>query len=151
MKIRKAKEEDRSEILRIMEFWNMHHIPSEEMSELDISCFFVAEENGKIVGASGYKMISPTEGKTTLLGVDPITKGKGIGRALQHIRMEKMYELGAETVTTNADRVETIAWYIKNFGYKPIGYLDKVHSFGDPAIPHWTTLKTDLKKYFNEK
>lgn len=151
MIIRETKEKDRGEILRIMESWNMHHVPSEEMPELDLSCFYVAVEGGTIIGACGYRMVSETEGKTTLLGVDPTIKGKGVGRALQEMRMRKMYELGAKSVTTNADRLETIQWYIKNFGYKPIGYLDKIHSFGDPNIPFWTTLRTNLEEYYDEK
>ncbi len=147
--VRKAKESDRKDILRIMKFWNMHHVPSEEMPELDIQCFFVAESNGIIIGASGYKMLSPTEGKTTLLGVDPNINGKGIGRKLQLARMKAMYELGAVTLITNADRPRTISWYKELFGYKEIGSIPKVHSFGDDSVSEWTTLKTNLKNYFN--
>jgi 3-oxoadipate:acetyl-CoA acetyltransferase len=147
--IRQAREEDRKDILRIMEFWNMHHVPSEEMPDLDISCFFVAEQEGRIVGASGYKMISPTEGKTTLLGVDPTINGRGIGRKLQLVRMKAMYDQGAETLITNADRPRTISWYKELFGYVEIGAIPKVHSFGDDSVSEWTTLKTNLKTYFD--
>lgn len=147
--IRKAKESDRRDILRIMEFWNMHHVPSEEMPDLAIECFFVAESNGRIIGASGYKMLSPTEGKTTLLGVDPNINGKGIGRKLQLARMKAMYEQGAVTLITNADRPRTISWYKELFGYRVIGSIPKVHSFGDDSVSEWTTLETNLKDYFN--
>jgi 3-keto-5-aminohexanoate cleavage enzyme len=150
IKIRKARESDREAILGIMEFWNMHHVPSEEMPDLDINCFFVAEMDGRIVGASGYKLISPTEGKTTLLGVDPKVNGKGIGRALQEVRMRTMYEQGAKTVITNADRPETISWYKKYFAYKEIGSLKKIHSFGDDSVSEWTTLRTNLIDYYHE-
>ncbi|MEE4214761.1 MAG: GNAT family N-acetyltransferase [Bacteroidales bacterium] len=148
MIIRQAGKEDRDEILRIMEYWNMHHVPSEEMPELDISCFFIAEENGKIVGASGYKMISPEVGKTTLLGVDPEEAGKGIGMALQQARLKKMHELGAKKVITNADRPDTIAWYKKHFGYYEVGKLKKIHSFGRDDIDEWTTIEMNLDKYY---
>lgn len=148
MQIRKAREEDRDEILRIMEFWNMHHVPSEEMPDLDISSFFVAEEDGIIIGASGYKIISPGVGKTTLLGVDPRIKGKGIGRALQEARLKQMHELGVKKVITNADRPETIEWYKKNFGYYEIGKLKKIHSFGSDDIDEWTTIEMNLEKYY---
>ena len=149
VKIRLAIEEDRFDILRIMKHWNMHHVPSEEMPEIDISCFFIAEQDGRIVGASGYKLLSPTEGKTTLLGVDPQINGKGIGRKLQLARMKAMYQLGIETLVTNADRPRTISWYKELFGYEEIGSIPKVHSFGDDKISHWTTLKTNLKTYFD--
>ena len=147
--IRKATEADRLDILRIMEFWNMHHVPSEEMPDLDTACFFIAEQEGRIVGASGYIMLSPTEGKTTLLGVDPHINGRGIGRRLQEARMKAMYDLGAESLITNADRSRTISWYKELFGYEEIGSIPKVHSFGDDGVSHWTTLKTNLKTYFH--
>jgi len=51
--IEKASPDDYSAILDIMEIWNMHHVPSEEMPELDISCFFVARVSGHIAGAAG--------------------------------------------------------------------------------------------------
>ena len=99
--------------------------------------------------ASGYKMISPIKGKTTLLGVDPTINGKGIGRKLQLARMRAMYEQGAETLITNADRPRTISWYKELFGYEEIGFLPKVHSFGDDSVSEWTTLETSLKTYFD--
>ncbi len=149
VRIRKAEERDRFDILRIMEHWNMHHVPSEEMPDLDISCFFIAEQEGRVVGASGYKLLSLTEGKTTLLGVDPHINGKGIGRKLQLARMKAMYDKGVESLITNADRPRTISWYKELFDYEEIGSLPKVHSFGDDSVSHWTTLKTNLKSYFD--
>jgi len=151
MIIRNAREEDRDEILRIMEFWNMHHVPSEEMPELDISCFFIAEEDGKVIGASGYEIISPTVGETTLLGVDPNVKGKGIGMALQEARLKKMYESGAKKVITYVDRPETIEWYKKHFGYYEIGKEKKLHSFGSDDIDEWTKIEMELEKYYGQK
>jgi ribosomal-protein-alanine N-acetyltransferase len=71
---------------------------------------------GRVVGAAGYKVLSPTEGKTTLLGVLPELNGMGIGKALQHRRMEELYKAGVKTLTTNADRSETILWYKKHCG-----------------------------------
>lgn len=149
MLIRKANEKDRAVILAIMKHWNMHRVPSEEMPELDISSFFVAIINHKVVGASGYKLISETQGKTTLLGVEPDHLGKSIGYELQKARLKAMYDLGAKTVITNADRPATIRWYKKHFGYFEIGKIKKVHSFGREDIDEWTTLKMDLKKYYD--
>ncbi len=149
MIIRKAVEEDRADILGIMKHWNMHHVPSEEMPELDISCFFVALIDDQMVGASGYKVLSETQGKTTLLGVEPGHNGQGIGYELQNARLKAMFDLGLETVITNADRPETIRWYKKHFGYSEIGKIKKVHSFGNDDISEWTTLQMDLKKYYH--
>ncbi len=151
MKIRKAHQSERKEILSVMKHWNMHHVPSKEMEELDLNCFFVATEENKIIGASGYKLISSTVGKTTLLGVLPGNKGKGVGRLLQDARLEAMYGLGIKKVITNADRPETIKWYKKNYGYYEIGSIKKVASFGDDSILAWTTLEMNLEEYIKRK
>jgi len=151
MIIRKAVVKDRNSILDVMKHWNMHHVPSQEMEELDISCFFVATVDGKIVAASGYKILSPQKGKTTLLGVVPEHKGKGLGKTLQETRLKEMYDLGVQNVITNADRPETIKWYKKHFGYYEIGKIKKVESFGDDSIDFWTTLELDLKLYIENK
>jgi hypothetical protein len=58
-----------------------------------------------------------------------------------------MAALGVDTVTTNADRPETIAWYKSRFGYREVGKLQKIHDFGRSDIDHWTTLQLDLKAY----
>ena len=147
MKIRRAVEEDRFKILEVMKPWNMHHVPSPEMEELDINCFFVAVVGSKIVGASGYKILNEHQGKTTLLGVVPTYNGKGIGKLLQEKRLEAMYDEGLKTVITNADRPATIKWYKKNYGYKKVGNIKKISSFGDDSIEKWTTLEMDLKVF----
>ena len=149
--IEKARPADLPAILEVMRFFNMHHVPSAEMPALDLDCFFVARLDGKIVGAGGYAMLSPTEGKTTLLGVNPELSGLGIGKALQVARLEAMYALGAQTVLTNADIPDTIAWYKKHFGYLEIGRLKKIHSFGLEHIDHWTTIRMDLAYYMRER
>lgn len=142
-----ARPGDRDAILGVMEPWNMHHVPSPEMEELDLSCFFVALDGGSVIGAAGYKVLAPGRGKTTLLGVLPEYLGTRVGRDLQVARLEAMAGLGVRTVTTNADRLRTIAWYKICFGYREVGTLPKVHSFGDPQIDHWTTLEIDLEAW----
>ena len=142
--IRPARPGERDAILAVMEPWNMHHVPSEEMAELDLACFFVATEGDRIVGASGYAIIGPGQGKTTLMAVLPECKGTGIGKALQDVRLEAMAANGVHTVTTNADRPKTIDWYKRLYGYREVGTLPKLHSFGLDDVDHWTTLELDL-------
>jgi N-acetylglutamate synthase-like GNAT family acetyltransferase len=141
---RTAGHADRDAILRVLETANFHHVPSPEMPELDVDRFFVAEHAGTIVGVAGYKVLGDGQGKTTLMAVDPAYRGRGAGRRLQELRMEAMHAAGCTTVTTNADLPATIAWYKRNFGYREIGTLAKLHEFGDPDIDHWTTLRADL-------
>lgn len=147
--VEQARPEDRDAILQVMEQWNMHHVPSLEMEELDLRCFFVARSNGQVVGAAGYKILSQLRGKTTLLGVYPELSGIGIGKALQNARFEAMYKAGVKTVVTNADRPETIVWYKKHFGYKETGSIEKKCSFGLKDIAAWTTLEVDLDVFFH--
>ncbi|MFC1670689.1 GNAT family N-acetyltransferase [Spirochaetota bacterium] len=147
--IEKARPDDRQAILQVMEQWNMHHIPSAEMEELDIACFFVARSSsGQVIGAAGYKILSKSRGKTTLLGVYPEISGLGVGKALQLARFEAMHKAGVKKVITNADRPEIIVWYKKHFGYYEIGTEKKQCSFGLESVGHWTTLETDLDKFF---
>ncbi|NTW56576.1 MAG: GNAT family N-acetyltransferase [Chlorobiaceae bacterium] len=139
------------QIMNIMEYWNMHHIPSPEMDSLDLSCFFIARISGTIAGAAGYKIIGPEEGKTTLLGIIPEFAGMGLGRELQFARLEAMYNEGVRKVTTNADRPETILWYKKHYGCKEVGKLGKLCEFGLPEVDHWTMLEMDLDAYMKTR
>ena len=145
--IEPAAERDVPAILEIMETANMHYVPSPEMPELDWRCFFVARVEGKVVGAAGYKILSATEAKTTLMAVHPDFRKHGIGRLLQERRMLAISEQRIEKLITNADIPETIEWYKKHFGYKEIGKLKKLHEFGRPDIDEWTTLQTDLVEW----
>ena len=143
-KIRFTKPKDIPSIISLMEPYNMHHIPSPEMGELDDKFFLVAEVNGKIIGAAGFNFIDSNTGKTTLLAVHPGFIHMGIGKKLQAYRMEILAGFGCSRIITNADRPETIAWYKKNFGYREIGSLPKIHSFGREDIDRWTTLESSL-------
>ncbi len=145
--VERAGPGDREAILKVMETWNMHHVPSPEMPELDLSCFFVARDGGAIVGAAGYRIVGPARGETTLHAVLPEHKGRGIGRALQDARLEAMRRAGVETVVTNADRPESIDWYRTRYGYRVVGTVEKLCPFGDPTVPRWTTLELDLGAY----
>ncbi|DAB40172.1 MAG TPA: GNAT family N-acetyltransferase [Sulfurovum sp. UBA12169] len=149
--IQPAKPGDFEQILAVLKPWNMHHIPSPEMEMIDFDTFFVAKMDGKIVGVSGYKMLSKEEGKTTLLAVYPEFQGSGIGKALQDKRLEAMHQAGIKSVTTNADRHDIIIWYKKHYGYKEIGKIKKVASFGLDDVKEWTTLQMDVKAYFVHK
>jgi len=94
--IEKATSQDREEIIKVLTPWNMHRIPSPEAEEIDISCFFTAKSNGKIIGVCGYKLLSAEKGETRLLAVYPEFQGSGIGKALQDIRLETMYKNGVK-------------------------------------------------------
>ena len=138
---------DREPMLSVLETANMHHVPSSEMHDFDVGEWFVAQANGRVVGVAGYRLMEEADGpvgKTTLLAVDPAWRGSGVGRALQELRMRLMREAGARKVITNADRPETIAWYVRNFGYREVGRVRKTREFGLGGVDHWTTLEASL-------
>ncbi len=143
-KIRFARPEEIPSIIELMRPYNMHHIPSPEMGALDYKCFIVAEQNGTLIGAAGYTFVSADIGKTTLMAVNPDYTGYGLGMELQARRMQILRGLGCAKIITNADRPQTIAWYKRHFGYREIGKLPKIHSFGLNDVPAWTTLEADL-------
>lgn len=143
-RIRFANPADIPGIIDLMQPYNMHHIPSPEMGPLDDKCFIVAEQNGRLLGTAGYTFLSAEVGKTTLLAVRPDCTRTGLGLQLQARRMQIVRSLGCKTLITNADRPESIAWYKSHFGYREIGKLPKIHSFGRDDIREWTTLEADL-------
>ena len=53
-----------------------------------------------------------------------------------------------EHMITNADRPDTIDWYKKHFGYEKVGSIPKEHEFGLPDVHEWTTLRTNLKEWY---
>jgi len=142
--IRFARPEEIPDIIELMRPYNMHHIPSPEMGPLDYKCFIVAEQNGQLIGAAGYTLLADDVGKTTLMAVRPDCTRLGLGKILQTKRMQILRGLGCMKIVTNADRPETIAWYKQHFGYREIGKLPKIHSFGLNDVPEWTTLEADL-------
>lgn len=140
--------EDREAMLAVLETANMHHVPSPEMDDFDVGEWFVADSGGRIAGVAGYRLLRDERGpvgKTTLLAVYPEERSKGIGRALQDLRMELMRDAGATRVVTNADRPETIEWYRRHFGYRVVGEVAKLHEFGLPEVDRWTTLEAPLR------
>jgi len=141
---RRARPEDRDAIFRVLTFVNFHHVPSAEMPVFDLANVFVAEMDGGIVGIAGYTLLGEGRGKTTLMAVDPAYRRYGIGSRLQVLRMRAMREAHCRSVTTNADLPDTISWYERNFAYRKVGTLAKLHEFGDPTVDHWTTLECDL-------
>ena len=120
-----ASQADWPEILAVLETANMHHIPSPEMPEFDLACAFVVRLVGKLVGVAGYKVLSPTTAKTTLLAVLPEARRCGVGRLLQERRRDALCALGIRTLTTNSDRPETIAAQaapLRRNGHRPLDH-----------------------------
>ena len=139
---------DRGAMLDVLKTVNMHRVPSPEMDDFDVGRWYVAESEGRVIGVAGFRLLRSGRaplGKTTLLAVAPEERERGIGRALQELRMRLLRDAGAERVLTNADRPETIAWYERHFGYRRVGEVRKLHEFGLPDVDSWTTLEASLR------
>jgi 3-keto-5-aminohexanoate cleavage enzyme len=149
--IHKALAQDKNDILEVLKPWNMHRIPSPEAEDIDFSCFFVAKMSNKIVGVAGFKILGKGKAETRLLAVLPDLQGTGIGKALQETRLEAMYELGIQTVLTEADRDEIIIWYKKHCGYKEIGKRAKLSNHGLSTKSFFVALELDLNQYMRNK
>lgn len=145
--IEKLRDSDKPQVMTLLKQVNMHDVPSPEMPEISWENYAVIRMDGKVVGFCGYKVLSDCEAKTELMAVDKACRGMGLGVKLQTYRMEQMARRGIKTLITNCDRPESIAWYMKHFGYEKVGKLKKEHEFGAPDIDCWTTLQVDLEKW----
>ena len=148
--VRKMRTGDLPRVLEILSDWNMApvapsaEIPHPERSEFLVANALVAELDGRVVGCCSYFVISETVCETASLAVDRDCAGRGVGRALHTARLVEMKRRGAHRVITEADRPETVRWYLAHFPYRITGTQPKRHRFGDPAIDHWNVLELDL-------
>lgn len=153
IKIRKIKVEEIPYALAILEKWNMAprpvstDNPNPERESLIPEHTFIALMDRKIVGVCSYLILSEEEAETASLAIDPHYEGQGIGYKLQLARLFEMKNRGFIRVHTETDRLKTINWYIKKFGYKIVGTNPKKHDFSLPDVDFWTVLKLDLKNF----
>lgn len=151
--VRKIKPQDLDGAMDILRAWNMApraataENPNPERSGLDLENSFVALDGERLVGVASYLERSPEEAETASLAVAPEYRGKGIGYMLQSARLDEMARKGYLRVRTEADRPETIQWYIKKFGYRRVGTNKKKHDFSLPEVDTWTVLELDLVRY----
>ena len=145
--IRKAKESDINEILKVLSHYNFNVLnPTDnspidndaeelltlynQVSEIDLNNAFVAVHNGKIVGFSHYKHYKEGVAKTTLVTVLPKFRGH-----LQLARMKEAYGKGYKKLITYCEGPAAIEWYIHHFHYKILGTESVQHRL------HFFTLK----------
>ena len=151
IRIRKMRAEDLPACMAILEAWNMAprppsaEAPEPERTGIEVANGFVAESDGRIVGACSYIVHSAELAETASLAVDPSFKGGGVGHLLQQARLDEMRKRGIETVRTETDRPETIRWYVERFGYRIVGTNPKKHAFSLADVDHWTVLELDLR------
>lgn len=151
--IRKMREEDRGQVLRLLGLWNMGprsstpECPEPERTTIIVKNTFVALAGGSVVGVASYILHGVRAAETASLAVDPSCIGLGIGERLQSARLTEMKELGVERIRTEADRPEVVRWYQRKFGYRVVGAARKKHEFSLADVDHWTVLELDLRAW----
>lgn len=149
--LRKMVANDRPAVLDLLGRWNMAPIapsaerPDPERSGINLASTFVAQLRGRIVGVASYLPIDEATAETASLAVDPDYLGCGIGYRLQEARLDEMRRRGIRRVRTEADRPETIHWYVDRFGYRIVGTAKKRHPFSRLDRDAWTVLELDLQ------
>jgi predicted N-acetyltransferase YhbS len=151
--IRKMREEDRLQVLRLLGLWNMAprapapEFPEPERATIIFENTFVAVVAGAVVGVASYILHGVRAAETASLAVDPSRLGSGVGERLQSARLTEMKELGVERIRTEADRPEVVRWYQRKFGYRVVGTALKKHEFSLADVDHWTVLELDLRTW----
>jgi GNAT superfamily N-acetyltransferase len=139
--------DDRKAIMKLLEPEGLHPIPSREMDDLSVGTWLVYESAGVVVGVAGFRLDRTSDGfvgKNLLLAVEGEHRGQGVGRALVNRRLELMRQAGVGRVITNTDRPELISWLIRDYGYRKVGEVEKLHPFGRPDVDRWTTLEASV-------
>lgn len=144
IEIRPPVEAEWEDILAVLRTRNFHHVGGPEMPSFPLSDCFVAVVDGAIRGVGGWRVLSDTEAKTTILAVHPDVARLGIGRRLQDARLAHLRSLGIRAVTTNTDDPNVIRWLEERYGFRRTGAtVPKVSDFGDPSVPEWTTMRVE--------
>lgn len=150
LEIRKIRPDEIGRALEILAQWNMApfapnvECPEPERTELSAENTFVALAEGSVVGVASYILLGDGCAETASLAVAPAWRGKGVGELLHRARLAELKALGVRSVRTEADRPETIEWYVRKFGYRIVGTAAKKHAFSLPDVGHWTVLTLDL-------
>ena len=124
--IRTATPKDIGDIIGIIKLLDIDRGYPVTESDINTDLFYVAEDEGRVIGISGYEFFGTKGAITTFLGVLPEYKGKGIGYALQKQRMEAVKSLRCDRLLTATPTRESAEWYKRYFGYVEIASSRKI-------------------------
>jgi len=126
--IRKCKEEDLEEVFRIELLSFKFAYPRLLFHEYLEKLFFVAEENGKIVG---YVMADEKRNLIVSIAVHPAYRRKGYGKKL----MEHVLNFMKGKVILQVRKSNEIAIkFYEKLGFRKIGEIKKYYIDGEDAI-----------------
>lgn len=115
----------------IKDFYNKERILNEVThSSKEWGGYFVALENGEVIGAGGGGMISDTSGELFVLYLKPNRRNEGIGTLLLNAITNQQKEFGAKEqwVSVQKGNQKGIPFYEAKgfqFQYEQKGYYDK--------------------------
>jgi len=114
------------------DFWNSNILKSE--LENENSRYFVAVENGKILGFAGF-IIMPDDIEITNIVTRKLNRGHGIGKLLLETIMDeaKAYGKNAISLEVNAKNIIALNLY-DSFGFEKVGLRTKYYKGTDDAI-----------------
>lgn len=114
------------------DFWNSNILKSE--LENENSRYFVAVENGKILGFAGF-IIMPDDIEITNIVTRKLNRGHGIGKLLLETLMDeaKAYGKNAISLEVNAKNIIALNLY-DSFGFEKVGLRTKYYKGIDDAI-----------------
>ena len=135
--IRRATQEDREAVWRVhgrairetcashysqdvIQIWAGGLRPEKYAEAIERYEFFVAEEDGEVVG---FGELGPESGEIQGLYVSPDVKGRGVGWQLLRTLEEKARARGLGSLSLVAS-LNAVAFY-ERAGYKPVGELTK--------------------------
>lgn len=147
MIIRKCVQSDLPALKRILQDWVKDELEIEErLSEIATMCdnFFIAENNGQIVGMIGFQplceevrkfVVDPSQSLEIISAfVNKDQRGKGIGTALVKSVENEAKQLGySEVIAWSGPRYRDTGWSFWN----SVSGMKKVGSVGSQEYPVW--------------
>lgn len=137
LRVEKMTMEDFEKIKDVLEtefddFWNSNILMSELNNEN--SRYFVAVDNGKILGFAGF-IIMPDDVEITNIVTRKLNRGHGIGKMLLETIIEEAKLCGKETISleVNAKNLIAINLY-DSFGFEKVGLRTKYYKGVDDAL-----------------
>ncbi|MDI6655777.1 MAG: ribosomal protein S18-alanine N-acetyltransferase [Candidatus Hydrothermarchaeota archaeon] len=96
--------------------------------------FFVAEENGAVVGYVISRMVNRS-GHVLAIAVDPRHRNRGLGRALMNAVTERLREFGMKDIYLEVRISNTAAInFYKKLGFEVRGIVRSYYSDGEDAV-----------------
>lgn len=148
--VRRMRAEDRAQVLALLARWGIAPVapsretPVSERPELLADNMLVAVDGERIVGTRSWVPLGAGVAEGASLALDPAYQGRGIGERLMLAGYRDMYAAGIRTVRSEADRADTIRWFVERWGYRVVGTRPKHHAFGAADADHWTVIELDL-------